>query len=122
MADKFPQTKGGLWINENKKAENHPSMTGHILISPEQLKILVTLHRGGVDPEKIKLQIGAWTRTISKGENKGSKFQYLQADAYYPSEYNHLFEEEAAPGDIEESVPAPTPKPIDSPDDDDFPF
>jgi len=116
--DKYPRSEGGLWLNDRKTAENHPSVTGHLQISPEQLKILVTLHRGGVAPEKIKLQLAAWTRTISQGENKGDKFQYLRANAYYPEEYNHLFEEGAQP---EAETKAPAPKPDADPDDD-FPF
>ena len=119
MSDKFPKSKGGLWINVKKTAENHPTMTGNIEITPEQLKVLVTLHRNGVDPEKIKLQLGAWTRTISQGENKGDKFQYLRADAYYPSEFNYMFEEGGEPKTEIESAPKP-----ESTDDteEDFPF
>ena len=66
--DKYPRSEGGLWLNDRKTAENHPSVTGHIQISPEQLKVLVTLHRGGVAPEKINL------------DNAPEKIQPVQLD------------------------------------------
>lgn len=71
------KSKGGLWANRNKKADNHPDWTGHVVITGEQIKKLV--EAGKATGEAPKLQVAAWSR-VSEG---GKQYFFLKTDAYF---------------------------------------
>lgn len=72
MSDKKFPPGGVLWKNNRKNSSTHPDMTGHLEISTDLLKFLVSLATNG---EPLKMDLSAWTR---ENQNK-NKFLSISA-------------------------------------------
>jgi len=56
---------GSVFINRDKKAENHPDMKGSIHVDRNLLIDLLTKNKEGM----IKLQLAGWKRNTKSGED-----------------------------------------------------
>lgn len=56
---------GSVFINRDKKAENHPDMRGSIHVDRNLLIDLLTKNKEGM----IKLQLAGWKRNTKSGED-----------------------------------------------------
>ena len=56
---------GSVFINRDKKAENHPDMKGLIHVDRNLLIDLLTKNKEGM----IKLQLAGWKRNTKSGED-----------------------------------------------------
>jgi len=75
----FPKSKGGLWLNANKVGEKHPDLRGHLMVTSEQIQILIRLGQSGQD---VKLQVAGWQRV----SQEGVAYMYLEGEAYIREE------------------------------------
>ena len=79
MADKYPKSKGGAWINKNRETDKHPHLKGHIVVTPEQIRKLVEMAKAGMEP---RLQLAVW-----KAESDtGVKWLSIHTEAYMQEE------------------------------------
>jgi len=62
------RSDGSLHKNDDKKADNHPDLTGRISIDREQLRLLNQMMERSSDGE-VKPKLAAWHRR-SKSDNK----------------------------------------------------
>jgi uncharacterized protein (DUF736 family) len=56
---------GSIFINRDKKAENHPDMRGLVHVDRNLLIDLLSKHKEGM----IKLQLAGWKRNTKNGED-----------------------------------------------------
>jgi hypothetical protein len=104
---KYHKSEGGLWPNKDKKAQNHPDMTGKVDLTREQLKGLIAMAKKGETP---KVKLASWTR---KAQDTGQPYQYVTGEVFWDGE-----ETASAPPP---PPPVPEPQPI-LIEEDDIPF
>ena len=71
----FPKSKGALFLNAQKAGEKHPDLRGHLLITAEQIQMLVKMGQSG---GKVQLQVAGWQRV----SQAGAAYIYLEGEAY----------------------------------------
>lgn len=124
--DNYPKSKqGGLWRNENSTDINkQPPYRGHLVVTKDMLKTLVVLMQNGAYDQSgqspdlgPRIKLSAWLNTAKES---GDKYFGIQADVWYPDQYDHLFDGSEEEAESPVATPSPT-----SPlvvEDDDFPF
>lgn len=65
MAYEETRASGGLWVNNNKKSDNHPDYNGHVTVDREILTSLVDQMKAGVKFPKI--EIASWKKVSGQG-------------------------------------------------------
>lgn len=61
----YPKSNGGLWDNRHKNAPNHPDWKGHVVVTREQIRMLIAMIDNGME---AKLQLSAWKRQAQSGQ------------------------------------------------------
>tara|TARA_R110000787_G_scaffold36334_9_gene92893 strand:- start:1085 stop:1399 length:315 start_codon:yes stop_codon:yes gene_type:complete len=78
----YPKSDGGLWRHE-KLNEKHPDFRGHIIVSKDQLVMLLDIAKQNAsnpDPEfKLKIDVAMWNRVAKE---TGSEYKYLSTEVY----------------------------------------
>lgn len=95
----YPKSKGALFINNDKQQENHPDFRGNIVVTKEQINMLVQMGKAGVEP---KLQVAGWNRTA---QGSGQYYLSMETEAYFdPSRHQN-------PGGYQQQPPQYPPQP-----------
>lgn len=75
----YPKSEGVFFINNDKQIEKHPDYRGNIVVSPDQIRMLIEMSKAGLEP---KLQIAGWNRTSKTDQY----YMYISTEAYMKQE------------------------------------
>lgn len=76
---KYPKSEGALFANK-KTTDKQPDMRGKVVITREQMQMLVEMGKAGIEPT---LQLAAWKR---EAKSNGQSYLYISAEAYMKEE------------------------------------
>jgi hypothetical protein len=79
MSDKYPKSKGSLFFNNERTADNQPFYRGHVLVTKAQVDQLIKMGQAG---EEVKLQLAGWRKVAESG----TKYIFLSTEAYRKEE------------------------------------
>ena len=114
-----PKSKGAMWPNSRRTAENQPEHTGKLEITDEQIRKLIEMRKANLEPI---MQIALWNRT---SKETGAPYMYLKTEVYMPEPEPQQQQAYQAPQPQYRQPPQQAPQqqaPAPDWEDDDIPF